>query len=177
VSDAPFIMLAPFANERMREWPADNFRRFIELALQDGKKIVVTGTKTQRMLANEIVRPFPAGSVRNMCGRLSWAELNTLLSRAYCVVANNSGVAHLAAVAGTWTLCVFGAKHAWIEWMPRGPRVILLARGPACSPCEAGLCPNGLVCLTQLDAEFAYLEMSNTISAATGRNVTTAAPQ
>jgi heptosyltransferase-2 len=150
----------------MREWPAANFQRFIELALQDGKHVVLSGTKAQRTLANEIVRPFPAGQVSNMCGRLSWADLNVLLRRSYCVVANNSGVAHLAAAADVWTLCIFGAKHAWNEWMPRGSRVILLARGPICSPCEAGLCPNNLVCLTQLAPEFAYFEMSNTIAAA-----------
>ena len=65
------------------------------------------------------------------------------------VVANNSGVAHLAASRGRWTLCVFSASHAYCEWMPRGPRVVTLVKALPCSPCSLGSerCPNGVACM------------------------------
>ncbi len=50
--------------------------------------------------------------VSNACGKLRWAELVEAIDEAPYVVANNSGVAHLAARRGRWTLCIFSASHA-----------------------------------------------------------------
>lgn len=153
------IILAPFANERIREWPLANFARFIECGLKDGHSFLVSGTQAQRPLANTLVRHFPADRVRNGCGTTTWQEMQALLRAAPFVVANNSGIAHLAAELGQWVLCLFAGSHSWIEWMPRGPRVVTLARMPACAPCGIGICSNSLDCMNNLGGDFAYNEM------------------
>lgn len=152
------IVIAPFANERVREWPLVNFRRFVELILADGRSVKIVGTTSQRARANELVRGFPAPDVVNVCGRTSWAELNAAILLAPFVVANNSGVAHLTAKLGQWLLCVFAGGHSWAEWMPRGPRVVTVARMVSCAPCEIGdgICPHSLACLAHLEPEVAY---------------------
>lgn len=157
------IVLSPFANERIREWPLENFRRFIECGLEDGYTFIVSGTRAQRPLANTLVRHFPAGRVHNGCGTTTWDEMQVILRQAPFVVANNSGIAHLAAELGLWVLCVFSGSHSWIEWMPRGPKVVTLARMPACAPCERGICPNGRDCMVKLTGELAYTEITSTI--------------
>lgn len=156
------VVVAPFANERIKEWPIKNFRRFIELNLADDNKVVIVGTASQRARANELVRGFSSLDVVNTCGLLGWGELLSTVAQAKFVVANNSGVAHLGAKLGRWVLCVFGGVHSWIEWMPRGPRVVTITRVPSCSPCELGdqPCPNGLACLVHLDPEVAYAEIA-----------------
>ena len=161
--DAP-IIIAPFANERIREWPLANFQRFIELGLADGYNFAISGTWPQRALANTLVRPFPSDRVVNFCGTTDWREMQTLLRRAPFVVANNSGIAHLAADLGQWLLCLFAGSHSWMEWMPRGPKVVTLARMPACAPCNSGRCPNQRDCMINLTADLAYSEIIATIA-------------
>ena len=110
--------------------------------------VVVVGTRAQRASANAIVRDLSSEMVANACGVWSWQELVRAVDAAPYVVANNSGVAHLAASRGRWTLCVF-ASHAYCEWMPRGPRVVTLVKALPCSPCSLGAerCSNGAACM------------------------------
>jgi ADP-heptose:LPS heptosyltransferase len=158
------VVLAPFANERMREWPAENFTRFVSLGLEDGYDFVVNGTLAQRALANEIVRAFPASRVENRCGLTSWTEAHQQILAAPFVVANNSGIAHVAATAGKWLLCVFSGSHSWVEWMPRGPRVLTLTNMPVCSPCISPTCFNDLACLSAITPELAYASIRDAMS-------------
>ncbi len=152
-------MVSPFANERIREWPVWHYRRFMELAIAErGSRILITGTRAQRHRANDLVRGFRAGDAVNTCGTLTWPQLVSAIRNADYVVSNNSGVAHLAASMEVWTLCLFAGSHSYKEWMPVGPRVVVLTRKIACSPCELGTepCPNGLACLTELLPDVAF---------------------
>lgn len=161
------VVISPFSNERVREWPIANYRRFIARVLADhGIPVAIVGTRTQRVRANELVRGFPYPEVVNTCGELSWRELIELVDAAPYVVANNSGVAHLAATRGCWTLCIFSGSHSWVEWMPRGPRVVVVTRVTDCAPCALGgePCPNGVACMSDLhpDAAFDLFEEART---------------
>ncbi len=70
--------------------------------------------------------------------RLELEQLTAAVDAAPYVIANNSGVAHLAAARGLWTLCIFSASHAYTEWMPRGPFVVTVTMALPCSPCALG---------------------------------------
>lgn len=150
----PSVVLAPFANERVRQWPAHYFRELAELIWRThGFPSVVVGTRGQRVIANDIVRGLSSERIKNTCGVWSWNEVVSAIDTAPYIVANNSGLAHLAAARGRWTLCLFAASHAFGEWMPRGPRAVVMTRDIACSPCEIGtdLCPNGVACMNGLE--------------------------
>jgi heptosyltransferase-2 len=156
---AATVVMSPFANERVREWPIRHYRRFIDrVILEEGAQVVLVGTPAQRPRANEIVRGFPAPAVQNACGKTSWHELASIVEMAAYVVANNSGIAHLAAARNCWTLCVFAASHSPIEWMPLGPRVVVVSKALPCAPCEvgSGACPNRLACMQDLDPDAVY---------------------
>ena len=107
---APPIVVAPFANERIREWPPEHFRHLIELLLADPRaRIAVVGTLAQRARAHDIVRAFPAPRVENTCGRLSWDGLLALIDAAPFVVANNgTAVASAYGTSGDFSLAVIG---------------------------------------------------------------------
>ena len=153
------VVISPFANERIREWPIRHYRRFIERLLRDREAPVhVVGTRPQLARCNEVVRGFPAPDVVNACGRLQWHELVALVDSARYVVSNNSGIAHLAASRGRWTLCLFSGSHSYVEWIPRGPRVVVLTRLTTCAPCELGdaRCPHGVACLADLEPDRAF---------------------
>ncbi len=154
VEGVPFpVVISPFANERIRQWPWRHYRELIEIIVREHElPVVVVGTRTQRASANDIIRGFSSEMVANTCGAWTWAEVVQAVDCAPYVVANNSGVAHLAATRGRWTLCIFAASHASHEWMPRGPRVVTIVKAVPCSPCEIGIerCPNGVECMVGL---------------------------
>ena len=153
------VVVAPFANERLREWPTHHYRRLIELIRREHKApVIIVGTRPQRIRGNEIVRSFPAPDVANTCGQLSWDQIVALVDGAAYVVSNNSGIAHLAADGGVWTLCLFSGSHSFVEWMARGPRIVTMTRMTLCSPCDnrGEQCPNRHACLVDLDPETVF---------------------
>jgi ADP-heptose:LPS heptosyltransferase len=147
------VVISPFANERIRQWPSRYFRELIEIIWREhGFSVLIVGTRAQRAAANDIVRGLPSERVKNTCGALSWGEVVVAVDAAPYVVANNSGVAHLAATRGRWTLCIFSGSHAYNEWMPRGPFVVTVSRAVPCSPCSLAedRCPNNVTCMVEL---------------------------
>lgn len=148
------VVVAPFSNSDIRDWPPAHFRALIARFVADWDGLIhVVGAPGQALRAREIVRPFDSGRVVNQCGRGSWGEAVTLIRGAACVVGNNSGIAHLAAFEGVRTVCVFGGAHQRLEWRPIGVNVVTLSRAMACSPCHlhhAADCPFGLTCLEEV---------------------------
>lgn len=154
------IIIAPYSNSAIRDWPSDHFARLIGLLLEGWDEraglIRVIGTPSQRLRANAIVRPHPSDRVRNDCGRLPWADVVAGLRRAACVIGNNSGIAHLAGSFGVPTVCIFGGSHQRLEWRPLGFNVTLLSRSIGCSPCHldhGARCNHGLACLAEISPE------------------------
>jgi ADP-heptose:LPS heptosyltransferase len=149
------IVVAPFSNSDIRDWPLDHFQALIGRLVETRAEMVhVIGAPGQAIRARHLVRPFDSARVANDCGRLDWTALTALVRGAGCVIGNNSGIAHLAAFAGVPTICIFGGAHRRDEWRPLGPNVITLSRALACSPCglhSAAACPWGVACLDQID--------------------------
>jgi ADP-heptose:LPS heptosyltransferase len=154
------IVIAPYSNSAIRDWPAGHFSALIGLLLagwNDGAGLIrVIGTAGQRLRTNAIVRSHSSNRVRNDCGRLPWPDVIKELRQATCVIGNNSGIAHLAGSFGVPTVCIFGGSHQRLEWRPLGFNVTLLSRSIGCSPCHldhGAKCGNGLACLTEISPE------------------------
>jgi ADP-heptose:LPS heptosyltransferase len=149
------IVLAPFSNNALRDWPAAHYSETIGLMLDrlaPDAHISVVGTRGQRLGAAEIVRPFPADRVVNDCG-ISWESVLEKIRGASCVIGNNSGITHASRHFGTPTVCVFGGSHQRTEWGPLGDHVVILSRVIGCSPCQfnhAFECPYGAACLREI---------------------------
>jgi len=154
------IIVAPFSNSDIRDWPARHFQALIgRLVAERDEVIRVVGAPGQAIRARDIVRPFDANRVVNDCGRTPWPATLDLIRSATCVVGNNSGIAHLAAFHGVPTVCVFSGSHQRLEWRPIGSQVITLSRAIACSPCHlhhAAHCPYGLACLDQITPDSVF---------------------
>jgi ADP-heptose:LPS heptosyltransferase len=133
------IVIAPFSNSDIRDWPVEHFAALSGIlleTLEDEDRIMVVGTRSQRLRANEIVREYDPERVINACGRHTWPRLVDELKAASCVVGNNSGVTHLSGFHGIPTVCVFGGSHQRLEWRPLGFSVSVITRAIGCSPCQ-----------------------------------------
>ena len=150
------IVVAPFSNSDIRDWPLGHFRDLIGLLLErvaDDVRIHVTGAPSQKLRGCEIVRPHPPARVANDCGRHSWDDVLGLLRTADCVISNNSGVGHLGGYFGVPTVCIFGGSHQRLEWRPLGRSVVVVSRVIGCSPCHldhGGRSPYDKACLREI---------------------------
>ena len=170
------ILVAPFSNSAIRDWPAEHFATLIGLLLDApglDARVQVIGTANQRLAAREIVRFHPPERATNACGRIDWNDVLGLLRNADCVIGNNSGIAHVSANLGTPTVCIFGGSHQRTEWRPRGDTVVVLTRVVGCSPCHLDhgqISPYGKACLRDITpravAEAALLIMDRGATAA-----------
>jgi ADP-heptose:LPS heptosyltransferase len=154
------IVIAPFANDALRDWPFANYHRFLALCVAElDAAICLVGSRNQRAAINALVRPHSADRVQNRAGRCSWDETGRLIGQARAVVSNNSGIAHLSARLGTPTLCLFAASHDPWEWSPKGPHVTTLFSHTACAPCtNSGRdgCPFAQRCMHDISPEMAF---------------------
>lgn len=153
------IVVAPFSNSGIRDWPPGHYAAMIALLLSrwTGRgRVRVIGTGNQRLGVCEIVRKLPVDRVSNECGRMSWNEVTDALVNAACVIGNNSGIAHLAGSFRAPTVCVFGGSHQRLEWRPLGDTVVIVSRAIGCSPCHLdhnGTSPYNKACLRQIEPD------------------------
>jgi ADP-heptose:LPS heptosyltransferase len=154
------LVVAPLSNDPLRDWPLPCFAELVRLCLgRLDAEIDCVGIRAQRVAVNQIVRGFPPDRVRNLCGAMAWADTAELVRSASCVIANNSGIAHLAAGLGVPTVCVFGASHNPYEWMARGPFVTTVHKRTGCAPCAFGTlsdCPFDKRCLREIPPETVF---------------------
>ncbi len=168
------VVVSPFSNSPIRDWPLSHYRRLVGLLIQDEDvRVLVVGSASQWVSANEVVRGYPADRVVNSCGYIGWSDMLDQLGEADCVIANNSGLAHAAAAMGRRTLCVFGGSHSPYEWLPRGPAVTAVTKRVECSPCgldHEGACPFGVRCLQEIEPAQIHAECLRILQRATSMN-------
>jgi ADP-heptose:LPS heptosyltransferase len=118
-------------------------------------EIVLVGTSDDLTQFDGTRMRFP-GHVRSLVGELSLAETASVLAAAGAVVANDSGLGHVAGAVGAPTLLLFGpTPHAALGQLP--PNVAVLRAGLACEPCwhgdRFGACAGRIDCLGAIEVE------------------------
>jgi ADP-heptose:LPS heptosyltransferase len=132
----PFYVVAPGAGWGGRKWPAEKFAEVTRHL--DGVQCVVAGTR-EEVVEGDIIAA--AGNGLNLCGKLDLADLATLVRRASIVLANESGIPHMAAYFGVPSVAVLGGGHfGWFMPYPKGwPNVIppfVVVHQMACFGCS-----------------------------------------
>ncbi len=147
------VVLAPGCKTgemALKRWP-----HFAELAGRFDD-VVIVGTADD--LHSHDGRPlgFPP-HVRSLVGELSLRQTAELMASAGAVVANDSGLAHVAGACGTPTIVLFGpTPDGTLGRFP--PNVTALRTGLPCEPCwfgrdRFGACNKRMWCLQELDVD------------------------
>jgi ADP-heptose:LPS heptosyltransferase len=117
--------------------------------------VVIVGTEDDLCHSDGARMSFP-GHVRLMVGQLSLRQTAAVLAAAGVVVANDSGLGHVAASVGTPTILIFGPTPA-STLGPFAPNVTVVSAGLPCSPCwfqaRFAACNARIDCLSQIDQE------------------------
>lgn len=131
-----------------KQWPLAHFRALAGELIASGREVWVLGSAGERPLGEAIAAGEPA--VRNLCGSTRLTDTVDLLSAARAAVANDSGLMHVAAAAGTTVVALYGSSSPAFT-PPLTARRRILYLGLECSPCFERECPLGhLRCLQEI---------------------------
>jgi heptosyltransferase-2 len=130
------------AGTQAKRWPVVHWRELVRrLRLEHHGRVVLVGALAERGLARRITRLAASPKVVDWTGRTTVLELAALARMADLFIGADSGPAHVAAAAGVPTVVLFSGTNQAEQWTPRGPRVYVVRRPVACSPCHREVCP------------------------------------
>lgn len=133
------VLLNPNISEGfidLRRWPLPHFAALASGLLRDfpDLRIGIIGSGKDLPVARELERLIGDDRVVNFAGRTSLLELCILLDVSRCLVTNDSGPAHLAALTDTRVVTLFGPDTPAL-FAPLARRSVNLFLQLGCSPC------------------------------------------
>ena len=175
----PYLAVNPNASELCleRRWLPERFAAVVEALLKDDPslQLVFVGSAGERAYTESVLAQCQAGSRgADLAGRLSLEELLELLRGARLFLTNDSGPLHLATLAGTPTVALFGPETPAL-YGPLGARQKAFYAGVYCSPClnvftskAAAPCKGVNICMQAIGAA-EVLAAARALSALPGR--------
>lgn len=140
------------AAEPFKRWPVESFAVLGRLFAARGYRVFLLGGEADRAAARRLAEAL--GSAAVDCTRgLRLAETAGILARCRLLVANDTGLAHLAAALGVPVVAVFGPTDER-RFAPRGAApadgretpVRVVSRPLACRPCYTAPTPRRFFC-------------------------------
>ena len=144
-----YFVIHPGMGGSALNWSTDRYAALIgKLALKHD--VVITGTASDDAFLSPIRKKLGGENARIIWldGKLSGAELLSVLQNARAVVAPSTGVLHLAASTGVPTLGLFSPIRVQraVRWGPQGQRTAVIEppmKCPGAVACEGPACARG----------------------------------
>lgn len=162
---------------RYKRWPAASWALLARELIGRGMHVALTGSASaqdRQMNAEIAAAVADATGITDLSGRLTLAQVGTLLRSAQLFVGVDTSVTHLAAACGTPTVAIFGPTpptnfgpwpqgarsaqpYALVAPLQHNANVALVQGQAACVPCRKSGCDNHFDsrsdCLDQLASE------------------------
>jgi len=147
-ANGAYAIVHPGAQLASRRWPPQRFAAVADALARRGLRVVITGSADEAGLA-QAVRAAMRHPALDLSGRTpSVWTLGALVERAALVVANDTGVSHVAAALRTPSVIVASGSDVG-RWAPLdGDRHRVLWHPVACRPCAHATCPTAHECAT-----------------------------
>ncbi len=141
----PLVVFAPGAEFGLaKRWPARHFAALAQaIVAQDaGAQIALLGSPKDKAACDEIMSITGAANIFNVAGATSLSEAFALIAQARAVVANDSGLLHVASALNRPVIALYGPTDP-----DHAPPFSDMARSMSlrleCSPCRQRECPLG----------------------------------
>ena len=110
----PYVCVHPGSRGAWRQWPPQYFAALADYAAERGYTIVVTGTNDERDITRELIKSVHH-PVIDMTGKTSLAGIAVLIQEASMLIANCTGVSHIAAALRTpsFIISMDGEPERW----------------------------------------------------------------
>ena len=121
---------------RLRCWPASRFAALGRaLVAQTGSPIALLGGPSERATCAQIASALGEDNLVNMCAQTTLGQAAGQIAAAHLLVANDSGLMHVARATGTPCVAVFGPSSPVVRALPEIPHRIVRQSLP-CVPCH-----------------------------------------
>jgi lipopolysaccharide heptosyltransferase II len=130
------------ASAESRRYGADAFARALSLVEADGRRILLTGTMSERKLIAHIAAHCEPGTGPvNLAGALTLGELACLIEDADLLISNNTGPVHIAAAVQTPIVDLYALTNP--QHTPWQVTHRVLSCDVPCRYCYRSVCPQG----------------------------------
>lgn len=130
------VAVIPSAQWPGKRWPADRFRRTIELLLDSTDLgFLVLGGRSDDF-CRDICEGLSADRVQNAQGQLSIAEAAAALRSSRFGIANDTGLMHVADAVGVPVVLFLGPTSREMGCLPFHPKSVVLEHDLWCRPCS-----------------------------------------
>mgnify|MGYP003349410840 CR=1 FL=1 len=110
LEEKPYVVIAPTASWRGREWPLSNFIEVGKRIVNYGYKVVVIGEINDEERLADLVDNLNINAI-NLIGKTTLPDLVEILRKASVVVANESAPLHIAASLDKNIVSIVGGGH------------------------------------------------------------------
>lgn len=165
----PLVVFAPGAEfGAAKRWPA---RHFAALAgaifnAMPGARIALLGSPKDKQACDDIIAITGAAGLHNLAGSTKLDEAIALIAGAAAVVANDSGLLHIASALNRPVIALYGPTdpdHA----PPFADLAQSISLRLACSPCRQRACPLGHHdCMEKMEAPLVWKALQPMLTAA-----------
>ncbi len=155
--------MVPASRHFTKRWPHERFVEFgILYAKKHRAKVLIFGSKEEDEYCGDIAQMINAklGSpaAESLAGKLTILETAAIFDRCDVVLANDTGLMHLAAARKRKIVAIFGSTVGELGFFPYGTESIVVERpGLPCRPCtHIGLpnCPRGhFRCMKEIETQ------------------------
>jgi len=151
VGGRPVIILCPGAEYgESKRWPSIHFATLAELLIEAGFQVWLMASAKEQSLGQDVTQRLSSAHVAfcvNLAGKTSLAEAIALMKSASCVVANDSGMMHVASALSVPVVAIYGSTASSFA-PPLTEKKAIFYLGLHCSPCLSRTCLRGdLKCL------------------------------
>lgn len=127
------IFIAPGSVWATKMWTVEGFREVAQHFVRMGNKVIFTGSPAEAALCAQLAEQVP-GSY-NLAGKTTLVELHALFSLGDLVISNDSSPIHMAAMAGTPCVGIFGATTLKLGFRPWSNAAAVAQIDLECRPC------------------------------------------
>lgn len=130
------IGLIPSAQWPGKRWPSARFRELLKLLMERTRHRVIVFGGREDFFCKTIAEGMPPERVLNTQGLLTLGESAAMLSNCRLVVANDTGLMHLADGLSIPSVLIFGPTSAELGCLPFHPLTQVLEHSLWCRPCS-----------------------------------------
>jgi ADP-heptose:LPS heptosyltransferase len=158
-----YAVVHPGSQLASRRWPPERFAAVADALAADGLKVVLTGTSGEADLTEAVKRAMHAPAL-DLTGLTTLGGLGALVARARVVVANDTGISHIAAALKAPSVIVASGSDPR-RWAPLDRQLHrVLHHDTECRPCAHATCPIGHPCALGVTAEQVIDEVRSLIA-------------
>ena len=151
----PRIVLAPGAGRATKRWTLEGYIDVAKYFESKGYDVVLIGDKNDMSISQQILKSVNF-SLLNLTGQLALPETAAILKRSQLLIANDTGVMHMAAALGVKLIALFGPTTEELGFFPFRANSMVIEKNLLCRPCSfhgAESCPKGhFQCMLQISS-------------------------